>query len=53
MSAYQEEKAPPLKTVANFRDVASLVKNIKPGLLYRSAKLGEWHSTIPVVKGHN
>jgi len=41
MSEYQEEKAPSLTTVANFRDVANLVKNIKPGLLYRSAKLGE------------
>ncbi|CAD0100795.1 unnamed protein product, partial [Aureobasidium mustum] len=30
------EKAPPLTTVANFRDVASLVKNIEPGLLYRN-----------------
>lgn len=53
MSKYQEEKAPPLTTVANFRDVANLVQNIKPGLLYRSARLGEWHSTIPIAKGHN
>ncbi|KAH0137126.1 hypothetical protein KCU67_g15852, partial [Aureobasidium melanogenum] len=41
MSKYQEEKAPPLTTVANFRDVASLVQNIKPGLLYRSANLDD------------
>ncbi|KAH0367806.1 hypothetical protein KCU65_g4434, partial [Aureobasidium melanogenum] len=41
MSEYQEEKAPPLPTVANFRDVASLVGNIKPGLLYRSANLDD------------
>lgn len=41
MNEYQEEKAPPLTTIVNFRDVASLVKNIKPGLLYRSANLGE------------
>lgn len=41
MSEYQQEKAPPSKTVLNFRDVAGLVENIKPGLLYRSANLGE------------
>ncbi|KAH0004015.1 hypothetical protein KCU78_g13601, partial [Aureobasidium melanogenum] len=41
MSKYQEEKAPPLTTVANFLDVASLVQNIKPGLLYRSANLDD------------
>ncbi|KAG9800880.1 hypothetical protein KCU95_g215, partial [Aureobasidium melanogenum] len=41
MSEYQEEKAPPLKTVVNFRDVASLAGNIKPGLLYRSANLDD------------
>lgn len=41
MSKFQEGKAPPLTTVANFRDVASLVQNINPGLLYRSANLGK------------
>ncbi|KAH0339788.1 hypothetical protein KCU81_g7076, partial [Aureobasidium melanogenum] len=41
MSEYQEEKAPPLTTIANFRDVASLIENIKPGLLYRSANLDD------------
>ncbi|KAH0006066.1 hypothetical protein KCU78_g12520, partial [Aureobasidium melanogenum] len=41
MSGYQEKKAPPLTTVANFRDVSILVQNIKPGLLYRSANLDD------------
>lgn len=44
MNEYQGEKAPCLTTVVNFRDVASLVKNIEPGFLYRSANLGECSS---------
>jgi hypothetical protein len=27
--------------VANFRDVSRFVKNIKPGLLFRSAQIGK------------
>lgn len=38
---HQDEKALALATVKNFRDVSSLVKTVKPGLLFRSAHIGE------------
>ncbi|CAD0087625.1 unnamed protein product, partial [Aureobasidium vineae] len=51
MNDYQDEKLPPLTTVLNFRDVAGLVKDVKPGLLYRSAHIADdVPQTIPVEK---
>lgn len=41
MDEHQDEKTPSLTTVVNFRDVSRYVKNIKPGLLFRSAHIGE------------
>jgi protein-tyrosine phosphatase len=41
MDDHQDEATPILTTVANFRDVSKFVKNLKPGLLFRSAQIGE------------
>jgi hypothetical protein len=41
MDEHQDEATPSLSTVANFRDVSRFVKNIKSGLLFRSAQMGE------------
>jgi hypothetical protein len=41
MTDYEEVKVPKVTTISNFRDVSSLVKIIKPGLLFRSGHIGE------------
>jgi hypothetical protein len=41
MTDYEEVEVPKVTTIANFRDVSSLVKSIKPGLLFRSGHIGE------------
>ena len=37
----EEEEAPLLTTVVNFRDISKFAKTVKPGLLFRSAQIGE------------
>lgn len=37
----QQEEALPLKTIINFRDISRFAKTVKPGLLFRSAQIGE------------
>lgn len=41
MDEHQDDKSSSLTTVANFRDVSRFIKDIKPGLLFRSAQIGE------------
>ncbi|TIA61672.1 hypothetical protein D6C77_03289 [Aureobasidium pullulans] len=38
---HQGEKASTLATVRNFRDISSLIKTVKPGLLFRSAHVAD------------
>jgi hypothetical protein len=40
MTDYEQVEAPKVTTIANFRDVSSLVEGIKPGLLFRSGQIG-------------
>jgi hypothetical protein len=42
MDKSQEEEAPPLTTVVNFRDISKFAKTVKPGLFFRSAQIGEF-----------
>jgi hypothetical protein len=37
----QKEETPPLTTVVNFRDISKIAKTVKPGLLFRSAQIGD------------
>jgi len=41
MDEHLDEKAPSLTTVVNFRDLSKFVKDVKPGLLFRSAQIGK------------
>lgn len=44
----QGEKASALATIKNFRDISSLIKTVKPGLLFRSAHIGMCHVRVVV-----
>jgi hypothetical protein len=40
-SQEEEEEAPAITTVVNFRDISKFAKTVKPGLLFRSAQIGQ------------